>query len=75
MLFLLLVLLLKRKKTWFTNLIRINTTESLSTTAPYKRLIDGPVKEKKFGGVACQKSKSADRVLHSCGPMKGPGVP
>ena len=37
----LLVLLLKRTKTWFTNLIRITTTESLSTTAPYKRLIDG----------------------------------
>ena len=86
----------KKKKTWFTNVIRITTIESLSTTAPYKRLIDGlsyvyvrtpqlrqnwqcrvwgSVKEEKCGRVACQKSKSADRVLHSRGPMTGPGVP
>ena len=31
----------KKKKSWFTNIIRTNTTESLSTTAPYKHLIDG----------------------------------
>ena len=29
----------------------------------------------KCGGVACQKSKSVDRVLYPCGPVTGPGVP
>ena len=32
-------------------------------------------RRKKCGGVACQKSKSVDRVLHPCGPVTGPGVP
>ena len=29
----------------------------------------------KLGGVACQKSKSVDSVLHHCGPVTGLGVP
>ena len=32
-------------------------------------------RRKKCGGVACQKSKSVDRVLHRCGPVTGLGVP
>ena len=32
-------------------------------------------KRKKCDGVACQKSRSMDRVLYPCGPVTGPGVP
>ena len=32
-------------------------------------------RRKKCGRVACQKSKSVDRVLHPYGPVTGSGVP
>ena len=32
-------------------------------------------RRKKLGGVACQKSKSVDRVLHPCEPVTVPRVP
>ena len=32
-------------------------------------------RRKKSGGVACQKSKSVDRVLFPCGLVTGPRVP